>query len=218
MAGHRRGANSRAFVLAGDSLLVPADNSAALHRVLTSHWWVFVLRGALAVLFGAAMLAWPEVSPGVLAWFVCVWFVGDGAMALLLAFDHGRKALRISEAAVAIATGLIALFESSMEGVALLVLIVISAFVRGILKILLAVELGSANRGAWVFGALGAVAIAFAAVLLWEAANGALAALPLIAGFALLLGVAYVAVGFWIERADVVAMPTEFRPGRSPKA
>ena len=105
---------------------------------------------------------------------------------------------------------------AAQTGAYLLVIVAIWAIARGILQILLAVELGSAHR--WVFAAIGALSVAFAALLLADMSSGALAALPLIAGFAVLLGACYTVVGFWIERSNASpSLRHELPPRRRPR-
>jgi uncharacterized membrane protein HdeD (DUF308 family) len=172
---------------------------------------VLVLRGALAILFGVVMLVWPDVSLGVLVLFVGAWLSADGAMTLLVAFSYGRKAGPLLDGAVGITIGMVAILKPDIDGLVLLVIVAIWAIARGILQILLAAELGSLLR--WVFAAAGGLSVAFAVALLANMTNGALAALPLIAGFAVLIGVSYAVVGFWIERTNGSSMPHEL-PGR----
>jgi uncharacterized membrane protein HdeD (DUF308 family) len=194
---------------------MPSD-AIELCATLASRWWVLVLRGALAMLFGVAMLVWPDVSFQVLLVFTGAWFVADGAMTLAVAFGYGRKALQLSDGAVGVTIGLVAMLSPGVDGIVLLVIVAIWAIARGILQILLAVDLASAHR--WGFAAIGALSVVFAAVLLTNTSSGALAALPLIAGFAVLLGVCYAAVGFWIERSNVSpSLPYELPPRRPPR-
>jgi uncharacterized membrane protein HdeD (DUF308 family) len=196
---------------------MPSEDALELRATLASRWWVFVLRGALAILFGVAMLAWPDVSFRVLVAFAGAWLIADGAMTLAVAFGYGRnKALQLLDGAVSVTIGLVTILSPSVDGIVLLVILAIWAIARGILQILLAVELGSAQR--WVFAAVGALSVAFAALLLADMSNGALAALPLIAGFAVLLGACYTVVGFWIERSNASpSLRHELPPRRQPR-
>jgi uncharacterized membrane protein HdeD (DUF308 family) len=170
------------------------------------------LRGALAILFGAAMFVWPDVSLVVLVLFAGAWFLADGLLTLALALNRGPKALQVLDGIVGVAFGLFTMLHPSVDGLTMLVIVAAWAAAHGLLQITLGLVLGSAHPGAWVFAILGATALVFAAVLLANMRSGALAALPLIAGFATLLGVAHIAMGFWLERSNGTSLPNDLPP------
>ena len=51
-----------------------------MHR----NWWVFVLRGAAAVLFGVIALIWPGVTVGVLVFLFGIYAIVFGATMIAL--------------------------------------------------------------------------------------------------------------------------------------
>lgn len=173
-----------------------------------------MVRGTLSILFGVAMFVWPDVSLIVLVMFVGAWFLADGLLALALAFAHGNKRFQALDGAVGIAIGLIAILHPSVTGLSLLVIVAVWAIVRGVLQMLLAMDLGSRGRGAWVFAAIGAASLVFGALLLSNLASGALAVVGLIAGFAVLLGLSYISTGFWLERSNGASLSQELPPRR----
>jgi uncharacterized membrane protein HdeD (DUF308 family) len=194
------------------------DDAERLRAALAGRWWALVLRGALAMLFGVAMLVWPDVSLLVLVVFVGAWFFADGLIAFALAFAHGHKRFQMLDGAVGVCVGLVAILQPNVNGLTLLVIVATWAIARGILQMLLAVDLAGGQRGAWVFATIGATSLVFGALLLSNLGAGALAAIGLIAGFAVLLGLAYVVTGFWLERSNGARLPHELPPRGAPKA
>jgi uncharacterized membrane protein HdeD (DUF308 family) len=184
-----------------------SDDANQLRAALAARWWALVLRGALAMLFGAAMFVWPDVSLVVLVVFAGAWFLADGLLTLALASSHGPKAPLVLEGIVGIAFGLFTVLHPDVDGLTMLVIVAGWAAARGVLQITLAMEIGAAHRDAWVFAILGAASLVLAAVLLANMRSGALATLPLIAGFAAMLGVSHIGMGFWLERSTGTSLP-----------
>ncbi|HZF28439.1 MAG TPA: DUF308 domain-containing protein [Gammaproteobacteria bacterium] len=191
-----------------------ADDAERLRASLAARWWAFLLRGVLSVLFGVAILVWPDVSLLVLVIFVGSWFFADGLLALALAFTHGHRLFHILDGAVGVTIGSVAMLHPNVNGLTLLVIVAVWAIARGVLQMLLAMELGSRRRGSWIFAAIGAVSLVFGALLLSNLGSGALAVVGLIAGFAVLLGLAYISTGFWLERSNGASLSHELPPRR----
>jgi uncharacterized membrane protein HdeD (DUF308 family) len=168
-----------------------ADDSERLRASLAARWWALLLRGALSVLFGVAMLVWPDVSLLVLVIFVGAWFFADGLLALALAFTHGHRLFHILDGAVGVMIGSVAMLHPNVNGLTLLVIVAVWAIARGVLQMLLAMDLGSRRRGSWFFAAIGAVSPVRRVV----ASNPGPALAVVVAGFAVLLGLAYISTG-----------------------
>jgi uncharacterized membrane protein HdeD (DUF308 family) len=190
------------------------DDAEQLRASLAARWWALVIRGALSMLFGVAVLAWPDVSLLVLWVFVGTWLVADGLLALALAFTRAHRRFQVLDGAVGIAIGLLAILHPSVSGLTLLLIVAVWAIARGVLQMLLAMDLGSRQRGAWNFGAIGVASLAFGALLLSNLGSGALAVIGLISGFAVLLGLAYISTGFWLEQSNGANLSHELPPRR----
>lgn len=180
-----------------------STNGARLGAMLAARWWNLVLRGSLAILIGAAIFLWPDVSIDVLDLFLGVWLFADGAtMAFgLVAY---RKRLQMLDATIGLGIGSVILLASWTSGVALFGAVAAWAIVRAIALLSLAVELRTAHRSGWLLGATGVLTLVFGALLLVKVSDTAFVA-DLTAGFAILSGFSYAVLGFWIEREDAFA-------------
>src|SRR5262245_7645921 len=117
-----------------------ADDAERLRASLAARWWARVLRGALSMLFGVAMLVWPDVSLLVLVVFVGAWLFADGLLALALAFTRAHKRFQVLDGAVGVAIGLLAILHPNVSGLTLIVIVAVWAIARGVLQMLLAMD------------------------------------------------------------------------------
>jgi uncharacterized membrane protein HdeD (DUF308 family) len=109
------------------------------------NWRAVALRGLVAVLFGLVVLLWPGLILTVLTLLFGVYALVDGAVAFVPALrtpDRGaRKWLPLTEGAVGVIAGVVALLWPGMTVSGLLYVIVGWAVVTGMLKILTAIAL-----------------------------------------------------------------------------
>jgi uncharacterized membrane protein HdeD (DUF308 family) len=175
-----------------------ADDFHGLEPLLARYWWVLFVRGALAVAFGMTTLAWPELSFAVLLTFVAAWLLLDGVVASLQVFTSERRSLHVLDASLSIAAGAFVVFYPAMSGLVLTMTIAIWLMSKGVAQVLLAFRFGGTHQGAWLLSVLGTTTAGFGAFLAHNPA--AMALMTLISGFAVLLGVSFVALGWWLER------------------
>jgi uncharacterized membrane protein HdeD (DUF308 family) len=176
-----------------------ADRAHGLTPVLAHYWWALFLRGALAIAIGLVTLFWPDLSFAVLLLFVATWFVADGAIALLQAFMSAERWPHVLDASLSFMAGAVAIFYPAISG-AVLTLTMASWFIaKGVTQGLFAIRFGGTHPGAWLLGAVGIATVGFGVFLARDPA-AALSSLALISGFAILLGLSFVALGWWLER------------------
>lgn len=168
---------------------------------LTRNWWVVVLRGVFAVLFGIGALLWPGFT---LAALVLVWgayAIVDGIFALTAAIVGGTGERGGSRWAflfiglVSLGAGVIALVSPGITALALLFVIAAWAIVHGVLEIIAAVHLRKVIEHEWLLGLAGAASIFFGLLLMLRPGAGALALLWAIGGFAIVFGALTIALG-----------------------
>jgi uncharacterized membrane protein HdeD (DUF308 family) len=176
-----------------------SDDLHGLAPLLAQYWWVLFVRGALAVAFGITTLVWPELSFAVLLTLVAAWLVLDGAVAVLQVFMSEQRWPHVLDASLSIAAGAFVVFYPSMAGMALTMTIAIWLIAKGAAQLLLALRFGGTHQAAWLLGVVGITTAGFGAFIAHNPAD-ALGLMTLISGFAVLLGVSFVALGWWFER------------------
>jgi uncharacterized membrane protein HdeD (DUF308 family) len=175
------------------------DRVHGLEPLLAQYWWVLFARGALAVAFGIVTLAWPSLSFAVVLLFVAAWFLADGAVALLQAFTSTRRWPHILDASLSIAAGAFVIFYPHMAGMALAMTMALWFMAKGVVQTFIAFRFGGTHGGAWLLGVLGITTAGFGAFLAHDPLD-AIGMMTLISGFAVVLGLSFVALGWWLER------------------
>jgi uncharacterized membrane protein HdeD (DUF308 family) len=164
-------------------------------NALVKNWWIFLIRGIFALLFGVLAFAMPGVTLITLVLLFGVYTLADGIMSL---FVGGiMRAWRLVLAGVlGVIVGTLAFIYPGITAVALLYLIAAWAIMRGIFEIVAAIELRKEISNEWVLILGGIISILFGMVLLSSPASGALALLWVIGAYALVFGLVMIVFAF----------------------
>jgi uncharacterized membrane protein HdeD (DUF308 family) len=116
----------------------------ALHRI-AEHWYIPLIRGLIAVLFGVIVLIHPVAAVATFVLLFGAFVFADGIVTLVTALrfahpDTGRWWWMLAQGIVGILAGLVAFFWPISAAWALAILVAAWAFTTGIL------ELGAATR------------------------------------------------------------------------
>src|SRR5690349_10869747 len=167
-------------------------SSTDLGRAVRTLWWLVLIRGVLAVIFGLYALFAPAAALLALVFVYGFYAIMDGVAALALGVRHRRTShwgWHIVQGVVSLLAGLVALFWPGPTVLALVLIIGLWSVVRGaaeIVEALAARRVGSSSWG-WLLAG-GVVGILFGIVLIAFPGAGALALLWIIGWFALVLG------------------------------
>jgi uncharacterized membrane protein HdeD (DUF308 family) len=176
------------------------DTEALTKRV--SSW--IGLRGAVALIFGIALLAFPEISLAALVLtFGAVAFV-DGIAVLATAFTGPRESGRgwmVFQGIASVLTGIAVVVWPDISALALLYVIGGWAIVIGLLQIASAFELLLDGGDRVLLVLSGLVSIAFGVIMWIHPGAGALALITLIAAFAVVTGTNLLVTGFRMRRS-----------------
>jgi uncharacterized membrane protein HdeD (DUF308 family) len=169
-------------------------------NTFAANWRALTLRGLVALLFGLVVLFWPGLVLAVLALLFGIYAVVDGAITLvpsLRSSDRGsRRWLPLSEGAVGVISGLVALLLSGMSGNGLVYVIAGWALATGALKILTAVLLRAEVENGWLLAGSGALSVLFGVLLAALAGSDVPFLAPLIGAFAVIVGLALIVFAF----------------------
>jgi uncharacterized membrane protein HdeD (DUF308 family) len=176
---------------------------------LTDRWWVLVVRGVVAIAFGALTFAAPRSSLLALVILWGAYALVDGLFALMLASWRGRAGLRWGwwalQGIVGIAAGIAAFAWPRAIGAVLLTVVGAWAIVEGVSAIAEAVRLRRAVEGDWLLAAVGVLSVAFGVLVLAYPRSGALAIVWTIGAYAIIAGALLVGFGLrlFAARRDV---------------
>jgi uncharacterized membrane protein HdeD (DUF308 family) len=187
-------------------------NVTLLHT-LGRTWWLVLLRGIAAIVFGLLTWAWPGLT---LLTLVLIWgayALIDGVAALWSGWqakDGGKPMWQILLVGVlGVAAGVFTFLSPAFTAIALLLLIAAWAVVTGVLQIAAAIRLRKEIANEWLLILSGALGVAFGAFMIVSPGAGALAVLWVIGAFAIAEGVLLVVLAFKLRRhAALAAVPT----------
>ncbi len=176
--------------------LLDAAPLAGLKHAFERHWWLFLLRGLLAVLFGVLALVQPVTAFAVLVLVFGAWAFVDGISAFALAVSGERSWLMLLVGLIGVGAGVLTFLRPDLAVVAVYALIAAWAITRGLLEIVLAVELRRQLRGELWYVLGGISSMVFGVLLIVLPAAGLLAVSWLLGIYALVFGVLLCALAF----------------------
>jgi uncharacterized membrane protein HdeD (DUF308 family) len=174
---------------------------------LARKWWIIVLQGVAAVLFGVLAFAQPGATLAALLLLVGLWALTDGILALFASVGAAETREPwwpwVLHGLISIAVGLIALRWPGITAFAFLLLIAYWAILRGILTIVAAIQLRRVIQGEFWMILGGIISIVFGAWVVLAPAAGALAVIWLIGLYAIVFGAALILAGVGLKKLSV---------------
>jgi uncharacterized membrane protein HdeD (DUF308 family) len=186
---------------------MPVADELALHlaAILARNWWVLLLRGLVAILFGVLTFASPGISLASLVLLFGAFCLADGLMAAWTAFTNRKQRenswLLLISGLLGIGVGLLAIFQPVVTGLALLFYIAVWAIATGVVQLLTAIRLRHEIENEWVLVLTGLLSVAFGTLLLARPGAGALALSWWIAAYAIAFGLLLVALALRVRSA-----------------
>ena len=181
----------------------------SLLHSLSDHWWLFLIRGIAAILFGILAFAWPGVTLVLLVLFFGAFALVDGIASLIAAITgRGATAPRWWLAIiglVGIAAGLLTFFWPAVTAVLLLYFIAGWAIAMGVFQIIGAIQLRKEIDNEWLLVLSGVVSVLFGILLLAMPGTGLLALVWLIAIDAIIFGVLVIGFGLRLRKHKTTA-------------
>ncbi|WP_078083466.1 HdeD family acid-resistance protein [Microbulbifer mangrovi] len=195
--------------MATENDLNPSSNylsNRPLLRAMADNWWVALVRGLFAILFGVLTFIWPGISLLSLVILFGVYSLMDGAVAIYGAITGRGKVSRSSlwwllfVGITGIAAGIVTFIYPQVTALVLVIFIGAWALVRGIFEIIGAVRLRKEIDNEWLLIFAGFMSVIFGLVLLVNPGAGALALLWLIGGYAIAFGIILVWLAFRLRK------------------
>ncbi len=164
-----------------------------LVSILFRNWWLLLLRGIAAIVFGIVTWLMPGISLAVLVLLFGAYALVDGILAVWMAITgrgaHEHWWALLLWGLVGIGAGILTFLAPQITALVLLFYIAIWAIATGVLEITAAIRLRREVPGEWVLVLAGLASVAFGVLLVARPEAGALALLWLIASYAIVFGV-----------------------------
>ncbi|PYJ06236.1 MAG: hypothetical protein DME39_03855 [Verrucomicrobia bacterium] len=182
-----------------------------LIETLKRHWWVPVIRGIAAIVFGVIAFVYPGLTVAVLVLLFGAWVLVDGIFRVIGAIGHRASdkewGFDLIIGIVGIIIGFLTFHAPQITALALIIYIAAWALMIGATEIALAIKLRREIKGEWFLILMGLVSIVFAVMLLWNPAVGAAALIWIMAWYAVILGVLGIIFGFRLRSLPTFAAP-----------
>ena len=182
----------------------PIGLGSAMVHALAKNWWLLLLRGVAAIIFGVLAFAWPGLTLLTLILFYGAFALADGVLAIIAAITGGAPAPRWWLAIVGllgIAAGLLTFLMPGVSALVLLFFIAGWAIATGVMQIIGAIQLRKEIDNEWLLILGGVISVLFGVAMMVAPGAGALALVWVIAIYSVITGVMLVALAFRLEEA-----------------
>lgn len=167
---------------------------------ITDFWWVVLLRGIIALLFGLAIFAWPGITLAVLILLFAAFAFVDGLLmaihSLVVIGTDGRWWLKLVQGLIGVGAGLAAFLWPGLTALVLLYIIAFYAIFGGVFQAAYGGLYRKKIRGDLLLIAGGVISVIFGVLLVLFPLAGALALIKVIGIFEVVFGVLLVLLAF----------------------
>jgi len=185
-------------------------------RAISKYWWVFTLRGLIAIVFGLAALLWPALTLGVMVLLFGLFALFEGLLTIILSLKKGAEKgtwTILFEGVAGLLVCVIVLLEWSLGSIlwprvaAVMLVYYIAgwAILAGIFKILTAFRICREIKGEWMLGLNGCVSILFGLILILNPGAGVVAVAWLIGIYAIFIGILLSLLGLKIHKVAEIS-------------
>lgn len=191
--------------------------------ILLRSWWVLVLRGLFAIMFGLIAIIWPDITVFVIVTIFGAFLMLDGLIEIWVGFlGRGQDDDWWTDAllgVLAVLAGIAVIAWPDITAVGLMIFIGAMMVVYGAMMIYQAIKLRADITNEWLLVANGALSLVLGLVFIIFPGAGAVSLIWLVALYIILFGVLLIMMG-WKMRGVVNDLRVEAeatRRGPSPR-
>jgi uncharacterized membrane protein HdeD (DUF308 family) len=167
-------------------------------RTMSDHWWVVLLRGIFAILFGILAYAWPGLTALVLVTLWGAYALVDGIFGVV-AGVRGKWTSLVVMGVLGILAGIAAFFWPGLTAVSLLWVLAIWVIVAGSMQIAAAIRLRKEVQGEWLWILAGILMVGLGLLFFLYPGAGILSVTWLLASLAIVWGILLVMLSFKLK-------------------
>ena len=175
----------------------------AMVHALAKNWWLLLLRGIAAIIFGLLAFAWPGLTLVTLILFYGAFVLVDGVLAVIAAITGGVPGSRWWLAIIGllgIAAGLVTFMMPGLTAVLLLLFIAGWAIATGVFQIIGAIKLRKEIDNEWLLILGGIISVLFGVSMMLAPGAGALALVWVIGTYSVVIGAIFVALALRLRK------------------
>src|SRR4051794_33734455 len=176
-------------------------------QTLTRNWWLVVLRGVLSIVFGIAAFVWPRDALAALVLLFGAYALVDGVFAMAAGIagsgaSGGTRWLLVLGGLAGVVVCVLTFFYPHITALRLLYIIGAWGIATGIFEAVAGFQLRQEISNEWYLIIGGLLSVAFGVLVFVYPAAGALSILWLIGIYAVIYGIALVALGFRVRSVN----------------
>lgn len=177
-----------------------------MFQAMKDYWWLILIEGVIAVIFGVFVLLNPAISAVSLVVAFGAYAVASGGITFFVGVlgsgDTGDRVMLALQGILQVIVGVLVLAWPGISMISLLFAIIIHAFIGGVVAIVGAIQ----NRDVWL-GLSGLFSVLFGVYAFRFPGDGALAVLFAIGIYAILAGVTLVIGSFQVRKIGKTLSP-----------
>jgi uncharacterized membrane protein HdeD (DUF308 family) len=178
---------------------------------LARDWWIIVLRGLVAVLFGVVAFVWPNLTLAALVLLFGAYALVDGILGLVVGLTRKGERRRwwmiALEGLAGIGVGVVTFISPQVTALVLLYMVAAWAIVTGVLEIAAAIRLRKEIDNEVLLGFGGIVSMALGVLLVLFPGPGAVSMIWMLGAYALVFGLILIALGLRLRSRPASPSP-----------
>jgi uncharacterized membrane protein HdeD (DUF308 family) len=170
--------------------------------VLSKNWWIFLIRGAAAILFGIAVFIFPGAALAAIVALVAAYLLVDGVFTVIYAVQHRSQSrwwVVLLEGFISIIGGIAAIVYPTITPFVLLYIVAFWALLTGLMEIIFAIEMRKQIENEWWIILSGVLSIIFGVLLILFPGDGIVTLLWLVGAYAIIFGIFMVIFAFRVK-------------------
>ena len=173
-------------------------------HALAKGWWLLLLRGIVAIVFGLLAFIWPGLTLVTMVLFYGAFALIDGVLSLWAAFTGAAKPVPswwlVVGGIAGISAGVLTFLWPGMTAILLVLFIGAWALVHGIFQIIGAIQLRKEIDNEWTLILGGVLSALFGAIIIVAPGAGALGLVWAIAAYSIVFGILFVALSLRLRK------------------
>jgi len=175
-----------------------------MQDLLKGSWWLIILRGICALLFGVLAFVWPGLTLVALVTLFGAFAIANGIFSLVTSIQlpkgTGGPGSLAFHGVLSILAGVITFSYPGLTAVSLLFVIAAWAIITGVAEIIFAVKLRKVLPHEWLMILSGVLSVVFGLLIVAQPGVGALSIIWIIGAYAIVYGVSLLAGALWLKK------------------
>jgi uncharacterized membrane protein HdeD (DUF308 family) len=166
---------------------------------ITRNWWIWIVRGIAAIIFGILCFVVPGIVLETLILFFAVYALIDGVLTIVNSFRNRQQPrwwAGLLEGVISILAGIGALLFPGMTAMIMLYFIAFWAIFTGVMEIISAIQLRKEIEGEFWLGLGGVISVVAGVLLILFPGAGILSVLTIVGAYAIVFGIMMILLGW----------------------